>query len=86
MNCAPSSPPSLFSRDVLLLSTFQRTSAPLTEFTPSTEREKDRLLEHFSGFARSLCLLLSGRGWFADYVDPCTGHPALHGGRVVGVQ
>jgi hypothetical protein len=33
----------------------------------------------FSGFARSLCLLLLGRGYFADYIDPCTGHPALHG-------
>ena len=32
----------------------------------------------FSGFARSLCLLLQGRGYFADYIDPCTGHPALH--------
>ena len=70
--------PSLNPSDSLLvLPTFQQSLTPLTTFTPQTESEKNRLLEAFSGFARSLCLYLTSRGYFADYIDPCTGHPAL---------
>ena len=65
------------SHPLLLLPTFQQSLAPLTTFTPQTEAEKNRLLETFSGFARALCLHLTSRGYFADYIDPCTGHPAL---------
>lgn len=64
-------------RPLLILPTFQPSAAALTTFTADSEREKNRLLESFSGFARALCQHLTGRGYFADYIDPCTGHPAL---------
>ena len=70
----------LATQPLLILPTFQLSTTPLTTFTPETEREKNRLLEHFAGFARSLCHFLIGRGYFADYIDPCTGHPALSRG------
>ena len=70
--------PALDPHDTLLVCpTFQPSDTPLTTFTAATESAKARLLETFSGFARALCLHLVARGYFADYIDPCTGHPAL---------
>lgn len=37
------------------------------------EKEKDRLLEEFMSFARKICETLRDRGFWADYIDPCSG-------------
>ena len=73
----PTLPPTTPTQPLLLLPTFQYSPYPLTTFTPQTEAAKNALLESFTGFAKQLCLHLTSRGYFADYIDPCTGLPSL---------
>jgi hypothetical protein len=40
-------------------------------------QEKDRRLELYMEFARTLCEKLVAKGYWADYIDPCSGLPML---------
>ena len=40
--------------------------------------EKDRLLEVFCGWSKSLCSALEEDGHWSDYIDPCSGLPMIH--------
>lgn len=59
----------------LVIATCQEARHDLTKIGPEIEREKDRLLENFSDWAAALCHELDARGYFADYIDPCSGLP-----------
>ncbi len=37
------------------------------------ENEKDELLEKFMKFAKCLCEDIISLGYWADYIDPCSG-------------
>lgn len=41
------------------------------------ELEKDRLLNVFMDFARELCNSIRKAGYWADYIDPCSGLPMM---------
>lgn len=43
----------------------------------NVELEKDRLLNVFMVFARSLCDRILQAGYWADFIDPCSGLPML---------
>ncbi|KAA0155863.1 hypothetical protein FNF29_01283 [Cafeteria roenbergensis] len=44
-------------------------------------KEKDDCLERFAAWARCVCDQLLALGHWADFIDPCSGHPMLAEGR-----
>lgn len=49
----------------------------LGSLTSGCRTEKDRLLNSFMHFARILCGRLREMGYWADFIDPCSGLPML---------
>lgn len=60
-------------KNLLCIPTMQHAREDLVKVGDEIELEKDRLLENFMEFAKQLCNLLSKEGYFADYIDPCSG-------------
>jgi hypothetical protein len=58
---------------MLVLPTMQHAHKDLVGMGEQIEQEKDRCLETFMRFAQNLCARLVDMGYFADYVDPCSG-------------
>jgi len=63
--------------EFLALPTNQRAREDLVATGEAIEREKDRLLNVFMDFARPLCEKIRADGFWADYIDPCSGLPML---------
>lgn len=63
--------------DVVVVTTCQRSAMELVNWGDEVAVEKDRLLEVFASFARKLCEELTEAGYWADFVDPCSGLPVL---------
>jgi len=57
--------------------TFQQTVVDLVSYGGDQDVEKDRCLEAFFAFAKPLCQELQAKGFFADYIDPCSGLPMI---------
>ena len=55
--------------------TCQKARLDLAEFGDDAAAEKDRLLEKFRAWAEAMCAFLAQQGYFADYIDPCSGLP-----------
>eukprot|EP00041_Stephanoeca_diplocostata_P020910 m.478353 g.478353 ORF g.478353 m.478353 type:complete len:174 (+) comp21692_c0_seq3:232-753(+) len=70
--------------DVLIIPTFQECKCDLVAFGPEPDAEKDRLLENFVDWAKSVCKALHELGHWADLTDPCSGCPVF-GERGSGV-
>jgi len=49
----------------------------LVNVGPDVDDEKDRLLERFCSWAKHVCETLIGKGYWADYIDPCSGYPMV---------
>lgn len=66
-----------FGKDarVLALLTCQRALMDLSQFGADADREKDRLLEAFVAFAQHVSARLLALGFWADFIDPCSGLP-----------
>ena len=58
---------------VLLVPTCQHSIMDLANWGDSVAREKDLLLERFVAWAAVVCDGLAARGFWGDYVDPCSG-------------
>ncbi|KDD75651.1 hypothetical protein H632_c569p2, partial [Helicosporidium sp. ATCC 50920] len=69
--------PGIKAKDMTIVCTCQRASMDLSGRGDAVEKEKDCLLEQFSDFAANVCTRLLDAGFWADYVDPCSGLPAL---------
>eukprot|EP00467_Chlorarachnion_reptans_P014107 CAMPEP_0114518106 /NCGR_PEP_ID=MMETSP0109-20121206/18262_1 /TAXON_ID=29199 /ORGANISM="Chlorarachnion reptans, Strain CCCM449" /LENGTH=208 /DNA_ID=CAMNT_0001698695 /DNA_START=160 /DNA_END=786 /DNA_ORIENTATION=- len=63
--------------DLLCIPTFQHCSCDMLEFTDPAEKEKDKLLKSFYAWCQNLCARLIEDGYWADYIDPCSGKPVL---------
>eukprot|EP00897_Mesotaenium_endlicherianum_P004783 jgi/Mesen1/4332/ME000022S03624 len=63
---------------MLIVPTCQNSAVDLVKMGEVVEEEKDRLLEVFVEWAKSVCDKLQSRGFFADYIDPCSGLPMIH--------
>jgi hypothetical protein len=63
--------------EVLALPTNQRAREDLVGTGEKVEQEKDRLLNVFISFARTLCNKIRDAGYWADFIDPCSGLPML---------
>lgn len=63
--------------NVIAISTMQQTVVDLVSFGGDQDVEKDRCLEAFFAFAKPTCDELRSKGYFADYIDPCSGLPMI---------
>lgn len=69
------------NRDLLAIPTNQRARQDLVAIGDEIEAEKDRLLNVFIEFGEDLASKLRDRGYWADYIDPCSGLPMLSTNR-----
>jgi len=58
---------------LLLVPTCQRSTVDLVNWGDIQAIEKDLLLERFVAWAGAVCDALGSRGFWGDYVDPCSG-------------
>ncbi|CAB9510202.1 homocystinuria type D homolog, mitochondrial [Seminavis robusta] len=63
--------------DVLAIPTNQRARMDLVNVGDHVEQEKDRLLNTFIDFARDFCEKVLAQGYWADFIDPCSGLPMI---------
>ncbi|GAB4816225.1 hypothetical protein N2152v2_003271 [Parachlorella kessleri] len=63
---------------MLVIPTCQHATLDLVQRGEKVEAEKDRLLERFMSFAKPICEKLEAAGYWADYIDPCSGLPMIH--------
>ena len=59
--------------NLMCIATMQHAREDLVKIGDKIEVEKDRLLENFMAFAKAFCTLIENKGYFADYIDPCSG-------------
>lgn len=62
---------------LLAIPTNQRAREDLVAVGDHIEREKDRLLNVFLDFGKYICEQLRAKGYWADYIDPCSGLPMI---------
>mmetsp|Transcript_3927 Transcript_3927/g.5842 ORF Transcript_3927/g.5842 Transcript_3927/m.5842 type:complete len:200 (+) Transcript_3927:32-631(+) len=62
---------------LLAIPTNQRAREDLVAIGDHIEEEKDRLLNVFISFGRDLCERIRGFGYWADFIDPCSGLPMM---------
>lgn len=63
--------------ELLAIPSNQRAREDLVGIGEHIELEKDRLLNVFMSFARDLCQNIRDAGYWADFIDPCSGLPML---------
>eukprot|EP00899_Mesostigma_viride_P010122 jgi/Mesvir1/19110/Mv12855-RA.1 len=63
---------------LLIIPTNQRARLDLAGVGADIEDEKNRLLDEFLKFSRTLEATLAAEGHWADYMDPCSGLPMVH--------
>ncbi|GLC38013.1 hypothetical protein PLESTB_000446100 [Pleodorina starrii] len=63
---------------LLVVPTCQHATLDLVKTGENVENEKDRLLERFMAWAKTVCDQLTTAGHWADYIDPCSGLPMIH--------
>jgi hypothetical protein len=63
--------------ELLAIPINQRAREDLVGIGEKIEMEKDRLLNVFMSFARVLCQSIRDAGYWADFIDPCSGLPML---------
>ena len=66
------------SDTVLGVITCQRASVDLAQFGEEADKEKDRLLENFIKWAHGVCHEIIDKGFWADFIDPCSGLPVCN--------
>lgn len=62
---------------LLAIPTNQRAREDLVAVGDHIEAEKDRLLNVFLTFGKYICEALRSKGYWADYIDPCSGLPMI---------
>ena len=63
--------------ELLAIPTNQQARQDLVAVGEEIEFEKDRLLSVFLDFGKDLCEKLRAQGFWADYIDPCSGLPMM---------
>eukprot|EP01026_Neomeris_dumetosa_P056063 TRINITY_DN5119_c0_g2_i1.p3 TRINITY_DN5119_c0_g2~~TRINITY_DN5119_c0_g2_i1.p3 ORF type:complete len:195 (+),score=23.76 TRINITY_DN5119_c0_g2_i1:63-587(+) len=65
--------PSLDTDGVMVVPTCQRSNVDLANWGEDADKEKDILLQKFMDWAKVVAEELSKKGYWCDYVDPCSG-------------
>lgn len=63
--------------EILAIPTNQHARKNLVAVGDDIEQEKDRLLNVFMDFGKEVCDRLRAMGYWADYIDPCSGLPMI---------
>lgn len=63
--------------ELVVVVTCQKSAMELVNWGDDVAVEKDRLLENFVAFAKDVVAGLTSEGFWADYIDPCSGLPAI---------
>jgi len=63
--------------ELLAIPTNQQARKDLVATGDDVEYEKDRLLNVFLDFGGEICGKIRGMGYWADYIDPCSGLPMI---------
>jgi Methylmalonic aciduria and homocystinuria type D protein len=63
--------------EILAIPTNQMALYDLVATGEAVEQEKDRLLNVFMHFSHTLCERILKAGYWADYIDPCSGLPMI---------
>lgn len=63
--------------ELLAIPTNQQARQDLVAVGEEIELEKDRLLNVFLEFGKEICERIRGMGYWADYIDPCSGLPMI---------
>jgi hypothetical protein len=63
--------------EFLAIPTNQCAKEDLVGIGDHIEEEKDRLLNVYMDFAQAICQRIRDAGYWADYIDPCSGLPMI---------
>lgn len=63
--------------ELLAIPTNQLARVDLVNIGDHVEQEKDRLLNTFIDFGKDFCQKVIAQGYWADYIDPCSGLPMI---------
>lgn len=63
--------------ELLAIPTNQQARQDLVAVGDEIEFEKDRLLNVFMEFGKEICERIRAMGYWADYIDPCSGLPMI---------
>lgn len=69
--------PAVDDKVLLAIPTNQHALVDLVSVGDHVEQEKDRLLNVFLEFAEDICAKIRNAGYWADFIDPCSGLPML---------
>lgn len=64
---------SIPAQDITIVCTLQNAAEELVAIGEHIEAEKDKLLLSFFDYAKTFCDRIEKAGFWADYVDPCSG-------------
>mmetsp|Transcript_14771 Transcript_14771/g.27792 ORF Transcript_14771/g.27792 Transcript_14771/m.27792 type:complete len:201 (-) Transcript_14771:1945-2547(-) len=62
---------------LIAIPTNQKAREDLVAVGTHIEKEKDRLLNVFISFGQDVCEKIRSRGYWADFIDPCSGLPMM---------
>jgi len=65
------------SLELIAIPTNQNAREDLVAIGDHIEKEKDRLLNVFIQLGREVCERINAKGYWADFIDPCSGLPML---------
>lgn len=90
LECVAHKCPDLMSRDfqelfpnrsssqaLTVITVSQKTSHDMKAWTPEMEEEREELTENFVNLAQKLRQKLNEAGYWADFIDPCSGRPFI---------
>lgn len=70
--------PKVDTAQLLMVPTCQKAAMDLVQFGEKADNEKDYLLERFLQWAVSVTDILLAKGYWSDYIDPCSGLSMVH--------
>jgi hypothetical protein len=65
----------LSEKPLTVITILQKTSNDMSTWSEQVETEREDLLINFVGAAEEMCQKLKSAGFWADFVDPCSGRP-----------
>lgn len=64
--------------DFTVVSLCQKTANDMTGWSEAVEEERDNMMSLYVETAKELCTALQSAGYWADFIDPCSGKPVRY--------
>lgn len=65
----------VMSGDFTVVTICQKTDYDMSTWSESVDEEREKLQQLYSDTAKELCQTLNDAGFWADFIDPCSGKP-----------